>query len=351
MKFQTQDGLPVLAVSSRQMREVDRIAVNEAGPPLAQMMENAGCNLAGFICEQWPRGVRAGTIVVLAGPGHNGGGGICAAYHLLSQGVDVRLCLFTPSDRLADATTVQLERYLENAGMLTEPGNIKALEPFLIVDAMIGYGLRDTPSGIVCGLISWANGSVAPVVALDVPSGLDADTGRSPGACIMARQTLTLALPKPGLKASCADELWLADIGIRREAYERLGLEVGDLFARGGPDSAESGAFPFPCHGRNATWLTRIFPVDNTWLERDVRIFSNDTLSFAASGLPGRARSKPLASNHSYGYAFSSKGFVWRTCAAPQKGRMAVWTHKVRPKGEGHGCPESYIRNLMKNAG
>ncbi len=49
----------------------------------------------------------------------------------------------------------------------------------------------------------------------------------------MARQTLTLALPKPGLKASCAGELWLADIGIRREAYERLGLEVGDLFAGG----------------------------------------------------------------------------------------------------------------------
>jgi len=231
MRFQTLDGLPAPAVSSQQMREVDRIAVKEAGPPLGQMMENAGRNLAGFICEQWPRGARVGAIVVLAGSGHNGGGGICAACHLLSQGVDVRLCLSAPADRLADATMAQLERYLNHAGTLVEPDSLKDMKPFLVVDAMLGYGLKGAPSGMVREIIPWANGSGAPVIALDIPSGLDVDTGLSPGACIIARQTLTLALPKTGLRAGCAGELWLADIGICPEVYEQLDIEVGDLFA------------------------------------------------------------------------------------------------------------------------
>jgi len=94
--------------------------------------------------------------------------------------------------------------------------------------------------------------------------------------------------------------------------------------------------------------------MDSNWLERDVRIFSNGTLSFAASGLPSRARSKPLASNHSYGYAFSSKGFVWRTCAAPYIRnliKIQVKEPLIRAMRSAHWCAFQTIRACSQAPG
>ena len=231
MEFQTVDGVPVPAVSVSQMREADLIAMSETGPSLEQMMGRSGASLADFVCEQWPRGAKVGPIAVLAGAGHNGGGGVCAARYLRSQGAEVWLTLSAPADRLADATAGQLEAYLAAGGECVDVAMLKAARPFLVIDAMIGYGLKGQPAGMARELIPWANGTGAPVISLDLPSGLHADTGLSPGACIMARQTLTLALPKPGLKAGCVGDLWLADIGIRPDVFARLGLEATDPFA------------------------------------------------------------------------------------------------------------------------
>jgi len=232
MSFYTLDGQPVQSLSVKQMRTVDYIAMEKTGTSLNEMMERAGISMAQFTCEQWPRGSRVGPVIVLVGPGHNGGGGICAAYHLVSMGVYVCLCLSVPEERLSEAAARQLSRFDEGGGVRIEAGDLSGFKPFLILDALIGYGLNGSPHGVTLDLIEWANTSEAPILSLDMPSGLDADTGLPSDVCIHARQTLTLALPKYGLiTGEYVGELWLADIGIGEDIYQRLGLKIYDPFA------------------------------------------------------------------------------------------------------------------------
>jgi len=233
--FQTLDGLEVPSLSVDQMREVDRIAMEDDSPSLARMMENAGSVLAKFTCEQWPRGVRVGPVVVLAGCGHNGGGGIRAAYHLLSMGANVRVCLACDESHLKKMTARQLACFREAGGLLIDAGEVLDSKPFLVIDALIGYGMRGAPYGLIAELIHWANICAAPVLSLDAPSGLNADTGilshdTASHPCIRATKTLTLALPKHGLTAPCVGELWLADIGITENVYQKLGIDVVSPF-------------------------------------------------------------------------------------------------------------------------
>jgi NAD(P)H-hydrate epimerase len=105
----------------------------------------------------------------------------------------------------------------------------------LVLDGLLGYSLAGAPRGHAATLIAAANDSRVPILALDVPSGLSAETGQPFEPTIRAHQTLTLALPKLGLLASRArpfvGELFVADISVPRELYARLGLVIGSLFA------------------------------------------------------------------------------------------------------------------------
>jgi NAD(P)H-hydrate epimerase len=107
----------------------------------------------------------------------------------------------------------------------------------LIVDGLIGYRLTGAPRGAVSDLIRWANAQPAPILALDVPSGLDTTSGTVFDPAIRATATMTLALPKAGLRAQGVEayvgELYLADIGVPPSLYAEpaLALEVGPLFA------------------------------------------------------------------------------------------------------------------------
>lgn len=231
MPFQTLDGLRVPTLTVEQMREADRIATGETGPALADMLEMAGERLSGFITSQWPRVVGVGPVIVLAGGGHNGGGGICTAYHLVSQAIDARLCLSAPENKLSEATAAQLKRYKWRGGQIVALDELEHTTPFLIMDALIGYSLKGTPHGLAAELINWANQSSAPVLSLDIPSGLNADSGEATSCCIYAEKTVTLALPKPGLATVPAGELWLADIGIGNSTYEKMGIRMQSPFA------------------------------------------------------------------------------------------------------------------------
>jgi NAD(P)H-hydrate epimerase len=110
--------------------------------------------------------------------------------------------------------------------------------PDLVIDGLIGYSLKGAPRGITAELIRWANRSMSPVLSLDAPSGLDTTTGRIFDPVVRAVATMTLALPKEGLRAprvsSVVGELYLADISVPAELYARepLSLEVGPIFAR-----------------------------------------------------------------------------------------------------------------------
>lgn len=217
--FIAENGIEVPAVTAAQMREVDRIAIEETGPNLFQMMENAGRNLAELAMELAGSGAR---VLVLAGPGGNGGGGICAARHLANHGVRVELCLSAP-EALGEVPAFQRKVFKASGGQeLERPPRDR---PDLILDAIFGYSLAGPPRGKGADLIRWANQSGAPVLALDLPSGLDATSGGAAGEVIHARWTMTLALPKMGLQSRQAGEVALADIGIPREVYARIGLE------------------------------------------------------------------------------------------------------------------------------
>lgn len=207
------DAVPWLARS--QMVEADRLAVEEFGIGLLQMMEHAGAGLAELVMRLAPRG----PVVVLAGGGNNGGGGLCAARHLHNRGRDVVAVL--ASDRPGDAAA-------RHARTLREMGcEIAAAPPDrpVVVDALVGYGLDGPLRGPAADLAAWTDGRF--VVSLDFPSGHG-----HPGA-VAADATLTLALPKSGLED--ARPLYLADLGLPPELWVRpsLGLLVPPLFAAG----------------------------------------------------------------------------------------------------------------------
>jgi NAD(P)H-hydrate epimerase len=219
--FIAETGVNVPAVTAEQMRELDRIATQETGPSLLQMMENAGRNLATLAMELMASQWRTARVAVLAGSGGNGGGGICAARHLSNHGVCVILCLAVP-DRLSEAARVQRKIFRFTNGDEVKAGELANLQPDLIIDALIGYGLKAGPRGATAELIAWAGKKNVPILSLDVPSGIEATIGQAMGEFIRPKWTMTLALPKSGLLPQNSGQLFLADIGIPLSAIRRL---------------------------------------------------------------------------------------------------------------------------------
>jgi NAD(P)H-hydrate epimerase len=229
------------SVSVAQMREVDRLMVEEAGIDLLQMMENAGRALATQARRMLGGDARGRRVVALAGAGGNGGGGLAAARRLFIWGAGVSVVLAQPPEAMAGVPGRQLA-ILDRIGVRRRgPEDRSALERALaeaelVLDALIGYSLRGPPREPIASLIRAANASGRPVLSLDIPSGMDGDTGQAHDPTIRAAATLTLALPKVGLLRPAADdwvgELYVADISVPAVVYRRLGIEVGPLFAR-----------------------------------------------------------------------------------------------------------------------
>ena len=227
--FQTTDGTPVPALTAAQMREVDRIATDEFGLGILQMMENAGRSLALNAIEMLGRS--RGRVAVLAGSGGNGGGGLCCARHLHNRGFDIWVVLSKVPEDLRGPARTQLD-ILRAAGVQPTPveqaaGVIAQAE--LTVDALIGYSLRGAPRGRAAGLIEACNRHSRRALSLDVPSGLDATGGGAPGLVVRPERTLTLALPKTGLR-HVPGALYLADMGIPPEVYTSLGISFAPFF-------------------------------------------------------------------------------------------------------------------------
>jgi NAD(P)H-hydrate epimerase len=216
------------------MIEVDRLMIEEFGIQLLQMMENAGRNLAD-LAGRLLGSFTDRRITVLSGAGNNGGGGLVAARHLHNRGAQVSVFLAAEPGRLKEVTAQQW-RTLQKIGI---PAYFELISSQLqgaelILDALLGYGVRGNPHGLAAEWIRLANASRVPVLALDAPSGLDTTTGKPGDPCIRANATLTLALPKTGLLEVVArpfvGELYLADISVPRELYRRMGIEIPPLF-------------------------------------------------------------------------------------------------------------------------
>jgi NAD(P)H-hydrate epimerase len=212
--------LPWLSVD--QMIEADGLAIEEFDIGLLQMMEHAGSGLAELVMLTAP----SGRITVLAGGGNNGGGGLCAARHLINRGRDVDIVMATDAPRPAAAHHL---RTLAEMGVnpRPEPGYTP-----VVVDALVGYGLQGPLRGRAAELARWAAMNHF-VVSLDFPSGMGFDGG------LEADVTLTLALPKEGLRG--LRPLFVADLGLPAALWQRMGLDVGPIFAAGRVVRVEDG--------------------------------------------------------------------------------------------------------------
>ena len=226
--FRTRAGAEVTAITAAGMRSVDRVAVEDVGLRLLQMMENAGRALSWHV-----RDVRDGaSAVVVAGNGGNGGGGLTCARHLANRDVSVKVVLDRPPEKLDGAAAHQC-RILDAMGVrvATDPEAVSRFdEPTVAVDALIGYGISGEVRPPAADYVRELNGVAGPVVSLDVPSGMDATTGDTHGVRVHPDRTVTLALPKTGLDAVEGD-LYLADIGIPETVYDRLGIGYDVPFA------------------------------------------------------------------------------------------------------------------------
>ena len=230
------DPLIIPYLTTQQMIEVDRLMVDVFGIQLVQMMENAGRQLAVLARDRFLEGDPVNKrVIVLAGSGGNGGGALVSARNLHNWGAEIEIFLTRP---ISDLTGVVRKQ----AGILQSMGlqlrTAADLRKDLVIDGIIGYSLRGAPRGAAADLITWANGRDAPILALDLPSGLDPGTGEVHQPVIEAAATMTLALPKIGLKSPTrpvVGELYLADIGVPPELYQQpsLQLQVGPIFHEG----------------------------------------------------------------------------------------------------------------------
>jgi NAD(P)H-hydrate epimerase len=235
-------ALPWLSVE--QMREVDRLLIEELGIALEQLMENAGRNLALLARVLLGGDARRRPVVVLAGPGGNGGGAMVAARHLAVAGAQVRVLLAQPPERLAPVTGRQHDVLRRMSLDVQVDG--PALGPAeLVLDGLLGYSQAGPPRDRTARLIEATAGQ--RVLALDVPSGLELATGTLHTPYVVAAATLTLAAPKHALRAPGAavavGQLYLADISVPPLVWTRLGL-THPLAAFGTHTIARIGGIP-----------------------------------------------------------------------------------------------------------
>jgi len=249
--IETVNGFPVARASSiptvtaAQMAEVDRLAIDEFGIDLLQMMEQAGSHLAELVRAELGGDLNGKRVVVAVGPGNNGGGGLVAARHLANRGASVRVILARPVNRLTEAGRHQLATLLEMSidccvaiyDVPEEEVDLEFSTADAIIDAVLGYRAAGAPHDGVLWLVDRIGRAAAPVISLDLPSGIDADSGDAAGAAVRATATMTLALPKPGLFTASGREhagrVHLGDIGLPAVLYRRLGLDAGTPFAAG----------------------------------------------------------------------------------------------------------------------
>jgi NAD(P)H-hydrate epimerase len=208
--------LPV--ISSALVKEADALAHERFGIAVDWLMEAAGWQLARFCTSR---------TVVACGVGNNAGDGLAAARHLYRWG---RLASVACVDegRLHGPAEKELHALRKVGVDVTETLLFEGAE--MVLDAIFGTGISRAPEGNFALWIDAINESGAQVVSVDVPSGLDADTGVAYAPCVRAHTTVTLGLPKAGLMKNdgpgLAGEVWVADIGMPLEVYAALGMEV-----------------------------------------------------------------------------------------------------------------------------
>ena len=213
-------------VTGDQMSAVDRLSV-EMGVPGTELMERAGAGVVRTVTERWS-GLEGLRVAVVCGKGNNGGDGFVVGRRLAEAGVPASVYLAAPRSRITGDAAHHLGRLEAEAGPavpLPEDATGALGEADLVVDALLGTGLRGPPREAETRTIGCINECGRPVVAVDLPSGLQADTGSVPGACVRAMVTVTFGLVKVGHmlypgRSHCG-ALEVVDIGFPEGAVDR----------------------------------------------------------------------------------------------------------------------------------
>jgi ADP-dependent NAD(P)H-hydrate dehydratase / NAD(P)H-hydrate epimerase len=212
-------------LTSAEMREVDRRAIEEIGIPGVVLMENAGIRTAAAIADVYPE-CDGGEVLIAAGKGNNGGDGFVIARQLAVEGWRPRILLFAGKDEIRGDAAVNLAVAVRMGLPIEEIRTVADIkraarrlqEAPLIVDALFGTGLAKPLEGFYAEAVAAINRSPAPVVAVDIPSGLSSDTFEIIGPCVEADLTVCLAAPKiahvfPPAE-DCVGKLRIVDIGM-----------------------------------------------------------------------------------------------------------------------------------------
>jgi NAD(P)H-hydrate epimerase len=216
----------MIRLTREQVREIDRLAVDRYHIPGVVLMENAAI-AAGNVASQMIQ--NQGLVLVLCGGGNNGGDGLALARHLHNRQFDTRIFLTTDPQKYAGEAKVnwKIAAAMKLPVMQGDAAQIARQRPILIVDAVFGTGLTQTPREPFPGIVAAVQQTGAPVLAIDIPSGLDCDSGRPLGlACIRARRTITFVAEKAGFGEPEArqylGEVIVGDIGCPRELIAEI---------------------------------------------------------------------------------------------------------------------------------
>ncbi len=227
-------------VTAQQMKNIDRRAIRDFGIPGPVLMENAASALMAEM-EKFFDGLAGVRVGILCGKGNNGGDGLALARRLSIRGVPVRVALLAPFAAVGGEAKINLAILRKMDVDIQQDASPRLLADVIswsdiIVDALLGVGLSAPLKGVYARVVDRVNASGRPVVAVDIPTGIEADTGAVLGTAIRADLTVTMALLKRGLVlnpgAQYAGTVRVADIGIPAEVIEKEKITV-ELLTRG----------------------------------------------------------------------------------------------------------------------
>ena len=222
----------MIVVTAQEMRELDRLTIEEYGIPSLTLMEKAGASIAQAILERFEEPAKKGVLIV-AGKGNNGGDGFVVGRLLKKKRVPCEVVLLAREGELTADAAVNMHAYIKGNGKLFAIGD-NSLEVMaqqiegkgLLVDAILGTGMKNEVRGLYAEAIALMNASGLPIVAIDTPSGLHTETGFPLGVAVQAEMTVSLGYAKlgqvvyPGLKY--VGDLVIADIGLEPRAVEAV---------------------------------------------------------------------------------------------------------------------------------
>lgn len=210
-------------VTAAEMAALDRRCISELAMPGLLLMENAGAGIA-RIAREMLGPAPDGPVLIVCGPGNNGGDGYVVARHLANAGCRVDLWILAAEAQIRGDARTNLTIWQRMGGQtrfIDGPPAPPAAKPHLIIDALLGTGARTDFPPPWEALIEMLNSMEAPILAVDLPTGVDAETGAVRGAAIQASATATMARLKPGLLFSpgreCAGRVYIVDIGMPPE--------------------------------------------------------------------------------------------------------------------------------------